>query len=124
MSAQFNLPGPELPVVDETRLLAEFGGDQTILTELRDLFMEHVPPQFEEIVQAIADGNAEEIAKQTHSLKGACATYGAPRLAMICKDAELAARAGDIEIIREHLDELRQEYEKVCQAIGNIGVPA
>ena len=34
------LPTPDLPVIDESRLLAEFGGDREILAELRDLFLE------------------------------------------------------------------------------------
>lgn len=124
MSMDFALPGTNVPIIDETRLLTEFGGDQEILNELRDLFMEHVPPLFKEIEQAIAGGNAEEIAKHTHSLKGACATYGAPRLAMVCKSAELAARGGDVQVVSENLAEIRREYEQVCSAIGNIGVPA
>lgn len=118
---EFALPGPDVPVIDESRLLTEFGGDLEILAELRDLFMEHVPPLFREIEEAVASGVAEEIAAHTHSLKGACSTYGAPRLAMICKSAELAARAGEIQAVRDHLEDIRVEYEKVCGAISGIG---
>jgi HPt (histidine-containing phosphotransfer) domain-containing protein len=121
VSFDFALPTPDLPVVDENRLLSEFGGDASILAELRDLFMEHVPPQFAEIEAAIAAGDTEALARHTHSLKGACATYGAPRLAMICKSAELAARQGDIAVIREHQDQLREEYQKVCEQISSVG---
>jgi HPt (histidine-containing phosphotransfer) domain-containing protein len=121
VSFDFALPTADLPVVDENRLLSEFGGDASILAELRDLFMEHVPPQFAEIEAAIAAGDTEALARHTHSLKGACATYGAPRLAMICKSAELAARQGDIAVIREHQDQLREEYQKVCEQISSVG---
>nr|MEE4268507.1 Hpt domain-containing protein [Candidatus Krumholzibacteria bacterium] len=121
MSFDFALPTADLPVVDENRLLSEFGGDASILAELRDLFMEHVPPQFAEIEAAIADGDTEALASHTHSLKGACATYGAPRLALICKSAELAARQGNIAVIREHQDQLREEYQKVCDQISSVG---
>ena len=121
MSFDFALPTADLPVVDENRLLSEFGGDASILAELRDLFMEHVPPQFAEIEAAIAEGDTEALARHTHSLKGACATYGAPRLALICKSAELAARQGDIAVIREHQDQLREEYQKVCEQISSVG---
>ena len=123
MSYNFALPGPDVPVIDESRMISEFGGDMEILAELRDLFMEHVPPLFQEIEQAVNAGEAEAIAAHTHSLKGACATYGAPRLAMVCKDAELAARAGEVQVVQDHLSDLRHEYEQVCQAISSIGAP-
>jgi len=116
------LPGPDVPVIDETRLLEEFGGDQEILAELRDLFMEHVPPLVEEIIQSAATGDMDAISKQAHSLKGACATYGAPRLAMVCKIVELSGRAGDNDKVQAHIDHLRQEYEAVCENIVGIGV--
>ena len=121
MSTEFALPGADLPVVDENRLLNEFGGDASILAELRDLFMEHVPPQFAAIEDAVAAGDADTLSKEAHSLKGACSTYGAPRLSLICKSAELAARAGDVEIVRRHMDQLREEYEKVVEAISSVG---
>jgi HPt (histidine-containing phosphotransfer) domain-containing protein len=123
VSNAFALPGPEVPVVDESRLMAEFGGDAEILAELRDLFMEHVPPLFQEIEAAVEAGQAEAIAAHTHSLKGACSTYGAPRLAMVCKEAELAARAGEVQVVQDHMEDLRREFEQVCQAIGGISVP-
>ena len=36
MSKELDLPGPDMPVIDESRLMAEFGGDREILAELRD----------------------------------------------------------------------------------------
>ena len=122
MSTTLALPGPDMPVIDESRLMAEFGGDREILAELRDLFLEHAPPLYETIKQAAADQDLAIIARDAHSLKGACATYGAPRLAMVCKVAETAAKDGDWETINELLTVLDAEYEKVFEAISNLSV--
>jgi HPt (histidine-containing phosphotransfer) domain-containing protein len=122
VSKDLSLPGPDVPVIDETRLLEEFGGDQEILNELRDLFLEHVPPLFEDIVQAAINGDAEAVASNVHSLKGACATYGAPRLAMVCKEMELWARAGEMDSVKANMDQLNQEYEQVYHQIKEMGV--
>ncbi|RLB92427.1 MAG: hypothetical protein DRH76_11320, partial [Deltaproteobacteria bacterium] len=62
------------------------------------------------------------IARDAHSLKGACATYGAPRLAMVCKVAENAAKDSDWETINELMEVLDAEYEKVFEAISNLSV--
>lgn len=122
MSTDFALPGPDMPVIDESRLMAEFGGDREILAELRDLFLEHAPPLFEAIKQAVTDQDIAVIARDGHSLKGACATYGAPRLAMVCKVMELAAKGDDWSTINDHRDIFAEEYEKVFEAIGSLTV--
>ncbi len=117
-----NLPGPEVPVVESERLLAEFGGNQEILDELRDLFLEHAPPMYESILAAINSCNAEILASDAHSFKGACATYGAPRLSQVCRILELSAKAGDLDRCRELVDEFKREYADVCTQLKKVGV--
>ncbi len=122
LSNDLNLPGPEVPVVDAERLLAEFGGNQEILDELRELFLEHAPPMYESILAAIETCNADVLGKDAHSFKGACATYGASRLSQVCKILELSAKAGDLDRCREVLDVFKQEYAAVCAQLQNVGV--
>ena len=121
MSKDLALPGPDVPVIDETRLLEEFGGDQEILNELRDLFLEHVPPLFADIEEAANSGDAESLATHVHSLKGACSTYGAPRLAMVCKQVENLARDGELDSVKANFDVLRTEYDQVYEQIKDVG---
>ncbi len=121
MTKDLALPGPDVPVIDETRLLEEFGGDQEILNELRDLFLEHVPPLFADIEEAAQSGDADSLATNIHSLKGACSTYGAPRLAMLCKQVEQLARSGETQIVKENFEALRHEYDQVFDQIKSVG---
>jgi HPt (histidine-containing phosphotransfer) domain-containing protein len=116
------LPGPEVPVFDESRLMNEFGGDQEILDELRDLFLEHAPPLYAAMGQAMDDGDCESLVRDAHSFKGACATYGAARLAMVCREFEMAAKEGDLERCRANVEHLDREYKAVFEAVGSIGV--
>lgn len=120
MTTELTLPGPDVPVIDESRLMSEFGGSPEILAELRDLFLEHAPPLYEGISQALETGELPVIVDMAHSLKGACATYGAARLAMICKDLELTARAGNLAAARQWRGVLDTEYAAVFAAIGDI----
>ena len=120
MTTQLTLPGPDVPVIDESRLMSEFGGSPEILAELRDLFLEHAPPLYEGIGQALEAGDLPAIVDMAHSLKGACATYGAARLAMVCKDLELTARAGNLEAARQWRAALDREYAAVFTAVGDI----
>ena len=121
MSLELTAPGPEIPVIDESRLIAEFGEDAEVLTELRDLFLQHVPSLYNSIHEAITTGDSTVLANNAHSLKGACATFGAPRLAMVCLEFEKLGKSGDMESAQENLALLDEEYEKVFLSIGSVG---
>ncbi len=114
------MPGPEVPVIDESRLLSEFGGDREILAELRDLFMAQAPPLHAAILEALDSGDASVLVRDAHSLKGACATYGAPRLTMVCKEIELAGKAGDLETARAWRAAFESEFVALSDNIMRI----
>jgi HPt (histidine-containing phosphotransfer) domain-containing protein len=117
---ELTLPGPDVPVIDESRLLAEIGGDPEILAELRDLFLAQAPPLYTAILAALDSGTVPELVKDAHSLKGACATYGAPRLTMVCKEIELAGKAGDLETARAWRAAFTQEFAALSEGITRI----
>jgi len=119
---ELDLPGPEVPVIDESRLLSEFGGDREILAELRDLFLSQAPPLYATILESMDGGNVPDMVKDAHSLKGACATYGAPRLTAVCKEIELAGKAGDLETARAWRAAFVLEFAALKEGITNIAL--
>ena len=120
MIKEIALPGPDVPVIDESRLLSEFGGDREILAELRDLFLAQAPPLYTAILEAMDKGAGPDLVKDAHSLKGACATYGAPRLTMVCKEIELAGKAGDLETARAGRTAFAHEFAALSEGITRI----
>ncbi|MEV4474019.1 response regulator [Nonomuraea sp. NPDC049504] len=63
---------------------------------------------FEELRQAVRDGDRPQAASLAHRLKGACATVGATREAELCRRAEEISRAGGVvgEALLEELETL------------------
>jgi HPt (histidine-containing phosphotransfer) domain-containing protein len=112
--------GPDVPVLDQSRLLAEFGDDPETLGELRDLFIAHLPTLLQEIRTACQSGDAQALGKSAHSLKGAGSTYGAERLARVCKHLEMMGKSGQIEGADAVVELLEQELEKLTAAISQI----
>jgi len=110
----------ELPVLDESRLLEEFGDDPAILGELRDLFLQHIPPLLDEIKEAHRAGDGEAIAKAAHSLKGASSTYGAQRVAAVCKSVETKAKKGQLDEAQQSIDLLETELGMVLARIAEL----
>ncbi|MFT5233555.1 MAG: HPt (histidine-containing phosphotransfer) domain-containing protein [Candidatus Krumholzibacteriia bacterium] len=123
LNTQAELPGPDTPIIDESRLMEEFGGDTEILSELRDLFLEHAPPLYESLLQAMVAQDLTAIARDAHSLKGACATYGAQRIAMVCKAIEMAAEDSNWDDVNSLQDQFVTEFEQTVIAVGamNLG---
>jgi signal transduction histidine kinase/DNA-binding response OmpR family regulator len=65
---------------------------------------------FEDLRQAVRDGDLPEVAALAHRLKGSCATVGAAREAALCRRVEDLARAGAVERdLIEELDELLKD---------------
>lgn len=120
MIKEIALPGPEVPVIDESRLLSEFGGDREILAELRDLFLSQAPPLYTSILDAMDSGSVGDLVRDAHSLKGACATYGAPRLTLVCKEIELAGKANDLETALAWRAAFVEEFAALSEGITRI----
>ena len=80
MITDIALPGPDTPVIDESRLMAEFGGDLEILAELRDLFLDHAPPLHEAIKQAII---AEDLGIITPEVTEIMDRFGFPGMKLL-----------------------------------------
>lgn len=114
---------PSVPVLDQSRLLQEFGDDPEVLEELRRLFLEHIPPLIDEIRTALTTGDGERAARSAHSLKGAVSTYGGMRLAGLCKTLELTARNGDLAGAAEILPRMMEESDLLLTTIRQLSDP-
>jgi len=110
----------DVPVLDQSRLLEEFGDAPEILMELRDLFIQHLPPLLNDIRSAFEAGDCDALSKNAHSLKGAASTYGAQRLFMICKSIEHLARDGELEATRELVSMLTGELDQLTAAVNDL----
>lgn len=122
MTENLELPA-DLPALDGSRLEKEFGDSPEILAELRDLFLEHIPPLVAEIERAVAAGDSAALARHAHSLKGACSTYGAPRLTAVGRALEEAGKNGALGDAAGLLPQLARETELVGDELAAITPP-
>ncbi|MFG1695276.1 response regulator [Nonomuraea sp. NPDC049309] len=81
------------------------------LADVARAYLETAPRTFEELRQAVRDGDRPQAAALAHRLKGACATVGATREAELCRRAEEISRAGGVvgEALLEELEALLNE---------------
>lgn len=70
------------PIWDEQRALSALGGNAHALEALRKLFLDELPMQRREIVQACTRGDDQAARATLHKLKASCGFVGAARLSL------------------------------------------
>jgi HPt (histidine-containing phosphotransfer) domain-containing protein len=112
--------GTEIPVLDQSRLLEQFGDEPEIIAELRDLFLEDLPHQIATMRTGLAAGDSDIVARAAHSLKGASGTFGAERVYQVAQALEQLGREGKLEEASLGLDLLQEELDKVAAVIRTL----
>ena len=101
--------GSKAPMEYE-RALEEFEGDETFLMEVLEGFIENVTSQIKIIRQAISDGDAEVVRRESHSIKGGAGNLTAGKLADIAFELENIGKYGMLEGGIDALEKLEQEF--------------
>lgn len=91
-----NTPGPSdtAPVLDPDWLERMLAKRPDFVRRLFEVFLADEPARVAAMAQAIAKGDLEQLRHLSHSLKGASATLGMPRVSAACRELEMAAREG------------------------------
>ena len=89
LSAQ--MPGPRKTAKTawgKAEALERLGGDEALLRELCQIFLEESPKVLQKLREAIAEKDAEEIRRSAHSLKGELGYLGAAAAGQAARELE------------------------------------
>jgi two-component system sensor histidine kinase/response regulator len=103
-------------VIAELRGL-ESSTDPQFLNRLIELFVEETPHRLEAISEAAESANARALGEEAHRLKGSGAHLGARRMAALCEILEEQGRAGAVIEASALLNVLREEFDRVREAL-------
>jgi len=114
---------PELLILNHAVALEQVGGDQELLIEVAQLFLEDYPNSLREIEEALRTGDAKLMERAAHTLKGAAANFGAEpvvepalRLEMAGRRGNLSAASGDFAQLTTALRGMHQDLERISAA--------
>jgi len=99
-------------------MAAATGGDNNKLAEILHNYADRLPDVLRRMERAAADGDARNLARLAHGLKGSSATLGASRFAALCADVENRAHLGPLETLPNDLYEQAHEVGGVMQVIS------
>ncbi|MBW3597391.1 MAG: Hpt domain-containing protein [Planctomycetes bacterium] len=113
---------PAKSALDWDVALEATGGDRGLLQELVDAFLAESRSLMAGIERAIADGDAAELQRLAHSLKGGIRFFGADAPAEAAWRMEQAGRDGDFSAAQKLMADLEGELHKL-QAALSAGIP-
>jgi HPt (histidine-containing phosphotransfer) domain-containing protein len=94
------------------RLWRELGSQAgQILPELIDTALTSMPALLNDAYTALARGQLDDLGRAAHTLKSNAAWFGASALEAHSRDIELRADAGELDGMKERLDQCRTELE-------------
>jgi two-component system sensor histidine kinase/response regulator len=77
-------------------LLERIGGDEQVLGEVCDLFIEDAPNRLNDILAALNAGDAASVGRAAHAFKGAVSVFDAVAIVAIARRLETQAASGDL----------------------------
>ncbi len=103
--------------LDFQKILERLGGDETLLTEVIDIFVDQTPQHMETLRRALAQGDAESVKKTAHGLKGELGYLGVTEVTQKARELEELGRKHDLEKASQVLDSLEPQISAIVAAM-------
>lgn len=107
-------------VFDASAVLERFGGDWTILTQVRDAFLEEYPRQLAEVRLALDAGSPPALAASAHKLKGSVAIFEAAAVTHAAAELEALGGRGDLAGAAAIYETLDREIGRLADALVSL----
>ncbi len=105
------------PVFERHKVLFNLGGDEELLKQLIEMYVEDEPRLVADIEAAVIEGDAEALHNAAHALKGAVSNFcagraqtGAAQLERIGRDKRMADAPQALEALRAELAALQKAF--------------
>lgn len=117
-----------LPVFNEADVLLRLGSDQEIMQMMLSSISGDCVQTLDNLKTALATGNAKQVYRHVHSIKGAAANSGGEALAAIATRIETYAKEGNLHQANVELPELEKRFYEFKQIIeshlSKLGKPS
>ncbi|MGH7225115.1 MAG: response regulator, partial [Gemmataceae bacterium] len=107
-------------VLDRDEIHERVGGDMDLLRELIELFLTDCPRLWQNIRDALAQGDAHKLSRAAHTLKGSIGNFGAHAACEAAQQLELLAGEGDLTHAVEAVQKLEIEMERLKPVLREL----
>ncbi len=101
--------------------LERVGGDQELLEEVAQLFLDTSPDLFTAIGHAVEARDARALERAAHTLKGSVGNFGADATFQAALQLEKMGRSGNLTGVDEAYHALETEMNRLRPALATLG---
>jgi HPt (histidine-containing phosphotransfer) domain-containing protein len=98
--------------------LRQMLGQDKVLAEVIDAYLEDTPKLLQVMENAVAQGKAAALQQAAHALKSSSALFGATSLSHFCQELEVSGSTGTWAKAAALMSQVETEYEKVQTLCG------
>jgi HPt (histidine-containing phosphotransfer) domain-containing protein len=102
---------------DLSATLVHLGGDETLLREVIDIFLEEAPKHLAALRLAVEQGIAEAVETTAHTLKGECGYLCLPEISQRAGQIEEMGRSNNMKGAVALLPQFESDIRKLITAI-------
>jgi two-component system sensor histidine kinase/response regulator len=102
---------------DPGEALARLDGDEQLLEELAQLFLEECPAILRKLDEAILRGDAQEVASQAHSMKGSVSNFAVSTATQAAFEIERMGKENDLRSAPQAFRRLEAILENLRPAL-------
>ena len=95
-------------------------GEPDVLGAILQLFLDEVPKKIDSVRVAMAAGDASQVQRTAHSLKGSSGNIGALAMYDVCRQLDDRAKSGNLVLLQPLVESLAAEYRKVEAEIRRL----
>jgi two-component system sensor histidine kinase/response regulator len=105
---------------NRTEALDRIGGDEELLRDLCQIFLEESPKLLEKLRQAVAAGDSDAVMRAAHSLKGESSYLGADGTSQAARQLEEMGRNQDLSLASDTLAVLEREIASLHHDLRDL----
>ena len=110
----------DILVLDRALALSRVGGDEDLLREIAELFLDDYPQLVEKIKQALAANDPRGLERASHSLKGSVANFGADPAYQAALELERIGRSNDMSHAPAAYHRLEQSLNSLQPELADL----
>lgn len=103
--------------IDKAAILERLGGDEEIYAMMIDIFLQDVDHNCATLIAASRSGNADELVREAHTVKGLLATMSDDDGAHLALGLEMLAREGLLEEAETRARQIVERMGEVAEVL-------
>ncbi len=111
----------DAPVFTPEALLNATCNDKELAAQVVEVFLADIPTQLGDLASAARGTDAKTAERVAHSIKGASATVGGQQMHALALECEILGREGKLDALAAKVDDLRESFDKLVQAMRENG---